>query len=173
MMTAARKNRPCNHQSVVKHPILSAAWMCVLLAGSVGAQDSTRDPPVVTASDFGAVGDGIANDTAALQDALAAACAGSGKLYVPAGTYNISSPLITGCTMFIFGDGSTLSTIRQTVQRNLNHAIISNHSLTLQDIGIHTAQLSRDYGMAAVFRSDTASPASGQMFTFSLSQFWI
>ncbi len=58
------------------------------------------------------------------------------------------------------------SVIRQTVQRSANHGIVTTHSLTLQDIGIATEQLTRDYGMAAVFRKDTASPASGQTFTF-------
>ncbi|HXP88126.1 MAG TPA: right-handed parallel beta-helix repeat-containing protein [Bryobacteraceae bacterium] len=173
-------------QGSIDRIVKSVVWLCALLAGAMRAEGQERTPAdqpivrsgagvlasdaarpdVVTARDFGAAGDGVANDTAALQDAFAAACAGSGKLYVPAGTYNISSPLTTGCAMFIFGDGATLSIIRQTVQRSANHGIISSHSLTLQDIGINTAPLRQDYGMAAVFRSDTASPASGQTFAF-------
>jgi hypothetical protein len=147
----------------------SAACVCALLAGAMYAQSlpqNQRAADSVTATDFNAAGDGAANDTAALQDALAAACTGYGKLYLPAGIYNISSPLTAGCTMFIYGDGATLSIIRQTVQRAANHGIVANYSLTLQDIGIDTAPLHQDYGMAAVFRSDTAAPASGQTFTF-------
>jgi hypothetical protein len=37
--------------------------------------------------DFGAVGDGVADDTAAIQNAITAANAGSGVLYFPEGTY--------------------------------------------------------------------------------------
>jgi hypothetical protein len=44
--------------------------------------------------DFGAIGDGIADDGPALQDALnAIAAAGGGTLFVPAGRYAISTPV--------------------------------------------------------------------------------
>jgi hypothetical protein len=50
---------------------------------------------VVNALDYGAVGDGVANDTTALQAALAAVVAQGGTLRIPAGTYNISGALST------------------------------------------------------------------------------
>ncbi len=45
-------------------------------------------------SDFGAVGDGVADDGPALQSALnAIASAGGGILFVPAGRYAINTPV--------------------------------------------------------------------------------
>ena len=55
---------------------------------SVGAED------VFNLAEFGAVGDGIADDGPALQDALnAIAAVGGGTLFVPAGRYAIGTPV--------------------------------------------------------------------------------
>jgi hypothetical protein len=56
--------------------------------------------------DYGAIGDGVANDTAAIQAALTAAFnAGGGSVYVPTGTYKITLPLIVRSNTSLFGDG--------------------------------------------------------------------
>ena len=41
----------------------------------------------------GAVGDGVADDTAAIQAALDAAATGGGSVHLPAGRYRLTSPL--------------------------------------------------------------------------------
>lgn len=54
---------------------------------------------VFDARDFGAVGDGVADDTAAIQAAIAAADAASGGVvYLPTGTYKLTSSLIIAST---------------------------------------------------------------------------
>ena len=56
----------------------------------------------INLKDFGAVGDGVTDDTAAIEAALIAA---DGKtLYVPAGTYCITSIDITGITVDMYSD---------------------------------------------------------------------
>lgn len=57
----------------------------------------------VSVKDFGAVGDGVADDTAAIQAALSAHFA----VYVPSGTYKVSSTLNLQAGSVLFGDGST------------------------------------------------------------------
>ena len=65
------------------------------------AQDKLRD--VVSAKDFGAVGDGVTDDTSALAAALLAA---SGRrLYIKAGTY-LTDGLTVPADTFVYGDGS-------------------------------------------------------------------
>lgn len=55
---------------------------------------------------FGAKGDGKADDTAALEFALAAANAVPGVVHLPAGTYRLSRPLtITAGGVVLRGDG--------------------------------------------------------------------
>lgn len=64
-------------------------------------EDSWRDPGVTNAriEPFGARGDGIADDTAAIQAAIDA-----GKpVFLPKGTYRISSPLVLGAGTRLFG----------------------------------------------------------------------
>jgi len=70
------------------------------------AQDKLRE--AISVKDFGAIGDGVADDTSAIQLAWDAAnLAGGGAIHVPAGTYLLSSALvITGCDNVLFyGDG--------------------------------------------------------------------
>jgi Pectate lyase superfamily protein len=55
------------------------------------AQDKMRER--VSVKDFGAVGDGVANDTAAIQAAMTAALVAGKTLFVPAGTYLLNSQL--------------------------------------------------------------------------------
>jgi hypothetical protein len=66
--------------------------------GGTGAQDRTvrgKLQDTVSVKDFGAVGDGVADDTAAIQAAFLAVGDG-GKVYFPEGTYITSSPIKIG-----------------------------------------------------------------------------
>src|SRR5690606_98728 len=53
-----------------------------------------RDLKILNVRDFGATGDGVTDDTAAIQAALDAAnSAGGGEVYVPTGSYALKAPL--------------------------------------------------------------------------------
>jgi len=63
---------------------------------------------VVSVMDFGAVGDGIADDTLAIQNAIDSFGGNGIHLYIPSGTYKITSSLnIVGNVNTVFGDGGT------------------------------------------------------------------
>ena len=69
------------------------------------AQAKMRD--VVSVKDFGAVGDGVTNDTTAIQTALTA---GTGKsVYFPAGSYPINTALSVPAGTYVSGQGVTVT----------------------------------------------------------------
>lgn len=81
-------------------------------AGAVARTQHAKNAEIVSVLDFGALGDGTANDTAALQAALDS---GSSRVYVPAGTYLFSTLAIpAGRGLMLYGDGPSKTTLRHT-----------------------------------------------------------
>ena len=81
-------------------------------AGAVSSEDRSRQP--VNVRDFGAVGDGSADDTKALQSAIDHAFATGANCHLPGGTYRITDTIVVGATVRrgnnragwrLFGDG--------------------------------------------------------------------
>jgi len=80
------------------------------LTGAVARTVNDKLQEIISVKDFGAVGDGVADDTAAIQAAL-----DTGKtVYIPVGTYTISALIYTtSYGQIVFGDG-----IDQTIIQN-------------------------------------------------------
>lgn len=74
-------------------------------AGAVPRSYLERGREHLSVKDFGAAGDGVADATAALQAALAALPAAGGRLYLPAGRYRVTAPLVLDKPGVVFGDG--------------------------------------------------------------------
>jgi hypothetical protein len=72
--------------------------------GSVATTVEDKLAQTISVKDFGAVGDGVADDTAEIQAAIDAAPEG-GAIYFPNGTYAISAALIVDKAITLYGDG--------------------------------------------------------------------
>lgn len=92
--------------------------------------------------DFGAVGDGVTNDTAAFAAAIATVANTGQPIYVPAGTYKITQELSTTGNLIIEGDGdSSVLDFSGTVTGGTGNAITVSGSLTaLPDLGSAAAK---------------------------------
>ena len=98
-----------------------------VMPGAVGKTLNDKMQDLVSVKDFGAVGDGVADDTAAIQAGIDLACQYGGCVYLPAGTYKISSALVFSMNNSLVdpikrpsmrGDGMAATTIYQTVNDN-------------------------------------------------------
>jgi parallel beta-helix repeat protein len=106
---------------------------------------------IYNVKDFGALGDGITNDTLAIQAAVNAAhLAGGGSVYIPAGTYIVTgtNQASDGAIMLydnitVYGDGMGATTVK--MQDGWNHAVtgifrdqtdVENHDITVHDLTI-------------------------------------
>lgn len=93
-----------------------------VLSGAVGKTVHDKLQDLVSVKDFGATGSGTSDDTAAIQAAINYAQTNGGRVYLPAGTYKISSTL--SFTMnsgtdpikrpSMLGDGMAATSIVQT-----------------------------------------------------------
>jgi hypothetical protein len=97
-----------------------------IMPGAVGKTLNNKLQDLVSVKDFGAKGDGTTDDTSAIQSAIYLADTYGGCVYLPAGTYKISSALTftmnTGADPFkrpsMRGDGMAATTIYQTANAN-------------------------------------------------------
>lgn len=113
---------------------------------------------------YGATGNGVTDDTAAIQAAIdAAKAAGGGTVYMPLGTYPISTTLDMTGTAYVnlIGDGMLASKIKPTFVTNIpaiegGSAWTGSQSRgwsTIRDIGIDTGLTTYTFGKGIYWQS--------------------
>jgi len=106
--------------------------------GAVDTDVETKLRESVSVKDFGAVGDGVADDTVAIQAAL-----NTGKrVYIPAGDYLCSSQLTSTFSLNIHGDGGEESKLvwgstATTVGVILDYSSTGNASVSIERLGFY------------------------------------
>jgi len=117
----------------------SASSATALATGSTTARTlANRFADVVNVKDFGAVGDGVADDTVAIQAAINSIGSKGGLVYFPAGTYLVSSTItISKDKTYLQGQGNNSIITRNTDYGN-TFVFTGNTTtgLNLFDVGI-------------------------------------
>lgn len=115
------------------------------LANATGV--SSQPPPararVASVSDFGAVGDGVVDDTGAIRQALASALRSRGTVYFPPGTYVISDTLAVTDTVTLTGAGwGSILMLKKGVRRVM--ILVQHTSATGETVGFHASNFVLD-----------------------------
>ncbi|WP_435643354.1 glycosyl hydrolase family 28-related protein [Streptomyces sp. H49] len=114
----------------------------------------------VSVKDHGAQGDGVADDTAAIQSAVAAAAAaGGGTVYLPAGRYVLTDSLTWASGVSMVGAGDRVSVLQVT---DPNKDAITGTDIS--DVTLQALQLSgpgRGFGSGVRFTRYSAPATAG------------
>jgi hypothetical protein len=120
----------------------------------------------VNAKDFGAVGDGSTDDTTAMQAAITAVATTGQGLYIPAGTYKITSALTSTGHLNMFGDGDK-SIISFSAATIAGSGLTVSGSLTqIQNISSASA------GNLSVAFASAPSLTAGDIFCIYSTDLW-
>ena len=106
----------------------------------------------VSVRDFGATGDGVADDTGAIQNAINA----HGRVFIPPGTYRMTGPLVITENKHVFGAGP--ATILHADNDSIDIVTVTGSHNTLTDMQLrYGATAVRLYGSLSPCRHNTLS----------------
>ncbi|GAB2859154.1 hypothetical protein GCM10022221_68400 [Actinocorallia aurea] len=96
----------------------------------------TVDLPWLTVTDFGAVGDDVADDIEAFQAAVDALPPHGGIIWIPPGTYRLTAALILRSNVTFLGAGTDATVLHQVTTTAHGLAGVDVHTITLRDLQI-------------------------------------
>lgn len=108
--------------------------------GAVARTAQSKMREVVSVKDFGAIGDGVTDDTAAIQAAINSLGTTGGTVYLPPGQYKVTSTLTRGNNILIAGAGvssSLVSTHAGSVIQGTNYTTTRSYSCGGRDFAIY------------------------------------
>lgn len=102
------------------------------LSGGVPRNQHDKNAECLSVKDFGAVGNGVDDDTAKIQSAVNAAITSGARLYIPSGNYLVSSGIYLSSNCHIFGDDVT----SRIFGNNIHGILKTNDTSTVDNIVI-------------------------------------
>ncbi len=131
-------------------------------AGAITRTSSAKFADTISIKDFGAVGDGITDDTIAIQNALNAA----NSIYLPEGIYLISSAIRLTAFQSIIGAGQssiikTLNNSFTAIEVTEDHCALHNFRIEGGNIGIRLYGLTRPVVQTSVADITITAPNIG------------
>jgi len=142
-----------------------------ILTGAVGRTVHEKLQETVSVKDFGAVGNGVADDTTKIQAALNS---GAGTIYFPEGTYPVSSALTLPSNIMLTGDGvgNTKLTVVGTGTNNIFYAL-NRQNIKISDIWFYGNSQSSGSGngLAIFFYQNSSATEIGGNFRIENCRF--
>ena len=103
--TVSENAHPALHNNVNDEVNAMATELGVNPSGAAATVAVRLASLAVSVKDYGAIGDGVANDTTEIQAAIDAVAVNGGTVLVPAGTYLVSAPLVFSDNVHLVGAG--------------------------------------------------------------------
>lgn len=130
--------------------------------GATTRSASAKFADTTSVKDFGAVGDGLTDDTIAIQNAINA----TGSIFIPEGTYLLSSALRLTARKTLFGEGQTsvikaINNSFSVIEITEDHCALRDVRIEGGDIGIRLFGLTRPCVQTSVADVTIVAPNIG------------
>lgn len=103
-----------SRRTLLRSGLATAALTSVAMLSRTERVAASTFDPWIDVRTFGAVGDGVVNDTSAIQSALNSIPPSGGTVYFPAGTFRVTAPLtVSNRHVGVLGAGRGVTTIRR------------------------------------------------------------
>jgi hypothetical protein len=141
-----------------------------VVTGKVSQIQDVTSQINISAKDFGASGDGVTDDTTAINNALASISISGGALHLPAGNYKVSAPLNVPGNVTVFGDGISATTVTATHNGNIFYCNYNYFTITSLSI---TGPTNPAYTNSIAVSTNTNGTLGTGAITFTLSDLFI
>lgn len=141
-----------------------------VVTGEVSQIQDVTSQINISAKDFGASGDGVTDDTTAINNALTFISVSGGSLHLPAGNYKVSAPLNVPGNVTVFGDGISATTVTATHNGNIFYCNYNYFTITSLSI---TGPINQGYTNSIGIYTNTSAALGTGAISYTLSDLFI